>query len=50
MRFIEQRGDLAGFLHFCNLSATFDDAYQAGFENQQLPVLVPSENTVSPAP
>lgn len=41
MRFIEQRGDLAedhaGFLHFCNLSATFDDAYQAGFENQQLP-------------
>src|SRR5262249_46525036 len=39
MRFIEQRGDLAEdharFRHFCNLSATLDDAYQAGFENQQ---------------
>ena len=41
MRFIEQRGylaeDHAGFRHLCNLSATLDDAYQAGFENQKPP-------------
>jgi hypothetical protein len=51
MRFIEQGGNLAenhpGFRYLGDLSATLDDAHYAGFEDQQPPVFVPSDSTVS---